>query len=326
MTETFPERLRQEIADLVGEPIDDVVPAKPGRIRFKHTHALSEIVGDVVLLMINANLCANNNPTHIRRRHRLLDLLMRWYDRYLDDPGHSAAYASLETAKAANLLKRQPELLDNDALTFDDILDHHDQREEFLAGYHPGRMPEFEDGLERRQAPLPLRPILWQSNRHRLEELTHPTHVLVEGKALRHALCTNYSKPWLEHAGHPPGTAKSAHCLMAWRMIEQQDMRLFSLAGRQGPLLTIPLITSHSVLGVMVGRNNIKPDGRDALTEVLIEALRALDEAVGPLFVAETALKPSLFARITAELPQLKAARHYASEAKITIRNPPLDA
>jgi len=207
MTETFPERIRQEIADLIGDAVEGVAPRRPGRICFKHTEALPELVCDAVVLTVNANLCVLDHPTQMRRRLRLLEILLRWYDRYLDTSGHTVATASLECARAVAVLTTQPDVLENESITFDDLLAPDAAAgKPGLAGYTSPEVAEMDELDAAIFAPLPTRPVLWRNKRYRLEELTHPTHVLVEGKALRHALCTSYSQPWLEQARGGPGT------------------------------------------------------------------------------------------------------------------------
>jgi len=313
MTDNLIHHITQEIADLIGEAVNGVDPAKSAQIQFRPTHALPRLVETATYIITHAEIASLADATHVRRRQRLLDIILRWFDQFLSETGHTTPTAIMKATRAAYILKMRPSLLDSTDITFSDILSLHQTI----------TLRDVSAVMQRRHQPLPKRPLIWKTKRYRLEELTHPTHVLVEGKALRHTLCTSYSPPWLEHTLCSPGTADAAHCLTAWRMIEQQDLRLFSLAGRQGPVLTLPLVTSHTLLTSMVGRHDHEPNGSEEYVPALIEALRALDDAIGPLFVAPASLNPALFARITAELPQLKAEWHYAAGSTIVIHNPP---
>lgn len=133
------------------------------------------------------------------------------------------------------------------------------------------RFPTFPDTP-------PPRPVIWTSadGRYRLQELIHPRHLIVEGKALCHCI------------GQPKHNLKAGEPLLAnlryWLLVASGQSRIFSFGSADVPLITLHISLNPPVLREAGGdpfASNL-PAFLDALTHLatLFPGLSA-DEALG---------------------------------------------
>lgn len=294
--------ITQEIADLVGEQIDDIGPGKPGEIDFAPRTALPAVVKLACRMCSKAQLDGSDGPAQ-QRRHRLLRLLLAWVRDNLQTGKETLSAICHVAGVATYTLQNDATVLDNPAITYQELLDLAECAEK------PGDSPrtDLAARLREQARPIPQRPVIWSGRGYRLEELTHPTHVLVQGKALRQAFATVYEPTCLDDKLGNPGSADAAPCLEAWLLIERGTVRLFSFGGRRGPLLTLALDTATTTIAAISGRDEQSADPTDTLESALIEALTALATTAEGLRVAPQAVSDGLRARFTRDAPALLA-------------------
>lgn len=132
----------------------------------------------------------------------------------------------------------------------------------------------------------PARPVLWRSNNgmFRLEELTHPFHVMAEGFALRHCIDSLYVKD-REYHGVTSATFASAHYLHYWRSIQERRSRIFSFGDADGPLVTISLKRCGNIINQLGPRKGSGISHEDVYFPYLIQAILHLSRLHPPLCV-----------------------------------------
>lgn len=130
----------------------------------------------------------------------------------------------------------------------------------------------------------PPRPVLWESDNgmFRLEELTHPFHVMAEGFALGHCIDTKYH-PDLEKHGVKPGTFASGYYLEYWCNIRQRRSLTFSFGDADGPLVTINFDRERRAIDQLGPRKNAGMSPKDVFFPYLIQAIEHLARIHGPL-------------------------------------------
>jgi hypothetical protein len=129
----------------------------------------------------------------------------------------------------------------------------------------------------------PPRPVIWRypDNIHRLEELTHPCHLLLEGHFLQHCIAREYDQRLLKFAKFRPGTPAGATCLVYWQYVEDGRSRLFSLADAKRPRVTLHIDLKHKLLCECGARSDIT--GKEPFFNALIEAIVFLANHCAPL-------------------------------------------
>lgn len=134
----------------------------------------------------------------------------------------------------------------------------------------------------------PPRPIIWRcsDNLHRLEALTHPCHLLLEGHFLQHCIAREYDQRLLKFAKFQPGTPSGATCLAYWQYIEDGRSRLVSLADAKRPRVTLHIDLKHKVLCECGARSDIT--GKEPFFTALIEAIVFLANRCAPLTLGRT--------------------------------------
>lgn len=162
----------------------------------------------------------------------------------------------------------------------------------------------------------PPRNVVWTSadKTYRLEELTHPLHVLIEGLRTHNCIARLYDDKQLRTLHLLPATPAAAPHLVYWRAIHIGEMRLFSLTGRP-PRITISFINSPWSLADVRAPCNAPVTSQLPNFTVVVEALSHIAATFGPFTLQNLdhpihndlyrALRPLQFPLGRPPLPQL---------------------
>lgn len=131
-------------------------------------------------------------------------------------------------------------------------------------------------------ADIPLkkrpRPVVWASGdgQHRLEQLTHPHHLLIEGRAMQHCIHTRM----VHQVGFPPISNDVPHAdqLYYWSLIKKGHS-IYSLVGVKGPLVTIHVGMTLGLAQFLEinGKRNHRINGTEPYFPTLVDALTHIE-------------------------------------------------
>jgi hypothetical protein len=142
-----------------------------------------------------------------------------------------------------------------------------------------------ESSLSKFEIPpdVPARPVRWTSafGAYQLEELTHPCHLLEEGRAMKHCIGLMYDDDPRRY-GLEPGEAAATPLLKYWVGIEDGNCRIFSFTGAKGSLVTVAVSISARAFSVaeVSARRGHRLNGTERFHTALCAALDALPDII----------------------------------------------
>lgn len=166
---------------------------------------------------------------------------------------------------------------------------------------------------------VPPRPERWRSTDGccRLEELTHPCHLLAEGREMKHCIGHYYAdNPQLY--GLEPGEPAASPLLAYWQAIEDGACRIFSFAKGPRTLATLNVANDlgSPVLRELAAKYGHRINGGEPYFAALMAAIDSLSGIVG----AKVELSPRFWhlkadhrppPRPSGEAPENKAAAQF---------------
>lgn len=112
-------------------------------------------------------------------------------------------------------------------------------RSRYLAIYREGdaALRAFEAAIDALPLPvLPPRKRIWTGRSHALDELTHPLHLIAEGRAMSNCLAHPH---YTDGSTMTSGIAAYARHSPYWHDVKKRQARPFSFGNARQPLLTI---------------------------------------------------------------------------------------
>jgi hypothetical protein len=98
---------------------------------------------------------------------------------------------------------------------------------------------------------------------------------------LKHCIATQYDEVLLRDSGLERGTPSGSCCLSYWKLIEDSDSRIFSLARAEQPRASLRYLIAARTLIEYGARSQIT--GREPFFAALIEAIVHLSHLLRPL-------------------------------------------
>lgn len=214
---------------------------------------------------------------HYVRERLIRKLLIYLMQTGRHDPGHVMALLP-RMREVAYLLLAHPRLIYDDT-SFGRYLRHIRPLGEIVTTDTPEDSPDVAD--------FPPRLTVWTDGTYYINELTHPWHLMCEGRAMNN--CLSRTPRIFGFLGNQPN--ESIFNLGYWHELRTGKRRIFSFGDANRPFVDITYCAERGVLTDILDNRNHRPEGKEPWALPMAEGLAVLSMELGCIPFRHDALR-----------------------------------